>query len=342
MISKIFIKSEYPYVIAEIGQNHDGSLGQAHAFIDVVADCGADAVKFQTHIADQESTLFEPFRVNFSYEDETRYAYWKRMEFTEKQWKGLYDHAVARGIDFLSSPFSVAALEMLDRIGVSAWKFGSGEVFNRPLLDKAIETGKPIIISTGLSTLKEILEQVEYIRNKGGNVCVLYCVTAYPSKPGEINVRQIELLKKELMCPVGISDHSSTVFPALAAITLGAVAVEVHVTMSRYMFGPDVKASVLPEQLKEIVEGARFISEMLHSENDIRVRNKEQEELKSIFSKSLYYSDSLKKGHVINEKDLIAKKPNCGIDCSDIWKFIGRELAYDVSRDQVLCDEDFI
>ena len=135
MIEKIW-KGNEPYIIAEVSQNHDGSLGQAHAFIDAVAITGADAIKFQTHIAEAESTIYEPFRVKFSYEDDTRYDYWKRMEFTESQWKELYEHARNKGLDFLSSPFSVEALEMLDRIGVEAWKFGAGEVFNNILFNK--------------------------------------------------------------------------------------------------------------------------------------------------------------------------------------------------------------
>ena len=144
------IPSHDVYIVAEVSQNHDGSLGMAHAFIDAIAKTGADAVKFQTHIASEESTVHEPFRVKFSYCDDTRYDYWKRMEFTKEQWKGLYDHASALGLDFLSSPFSVKALRMLEDIGISAWKFGSGEVFNTVLLHEAIKTGKPILLSTGL------------------------------------------------------------------------------------------------------------------------------------------------------------------------------------------------
>ena len=133
------------YIIAEISQNHDGSLGQAHAFIDAVAGTGVDAIKFQTHIAEAESTPEEPFRVKFSYEDKTRYDYWKRMEFTPAQWERLQGHAQEAGLDFLSSVFSVEAFEMLESIGMPAWKLGSGEVYNKYLVEKMVKTGKPIL-----------------------------------------------------------------------------------------------------------------------------------------------------------------------------------------------------
>lgn len=334
-------RGDHPYIIAEISQNHDGSLGQAHAFIDAVATTGVDAIKFQTHIADQESTASEPFRVNFSYEDKTRYDYWKRMEFTEEQWAGLYKHAKDKGLDFLSSPFSDEALQLLDRIGVPAWKFGSGEVFNRLLIDKAIKTKKPIILSTGLSTYDEIKKYTKYIKSFGGEVCVLSCVTAYPSQPEMINIMDIERLMGILECPIGISDHSATVYPSLSAVTLGAKLVEVHVTMSPYMFGPDIKASVTIEQLSEIVEGSLFITKMLRSNNDYGTRSPERESLKKMFSKSLYYNKSMNKGKIITGDDLIAKKPNDGLDSNTKTLLIGRTLNRDVGKDDIVKLEDF-
>lgn len=331
----------HPYVIAEVSQNHDGSLGQAHAFIDAVATTGADAIKFQTHIADQESTAFEPFRVKFSYEDRTRYDYWKRMEFTDEQWSGLYEHAKEKGLDFLSSPFSVKALDILDKIGVPAWKFGSGEVFNQSLLDRAIQTRKPIILSTGLSTYDEIAKQVEHIGSKDGEACVLLCVTAYPSQPEMINILDVKKFLGMTHCPIGISDHSATVYPSLSAVTLGATVVEVHVTMSPYMFGPDVKASVTLEQLTEIVEGSRFITKMLRSKNNYDARDSGRESLKKMFSKSLYYNRNMDKGETITECDLIEKKPNDGIDSSMGKSFLGRVLNKDVIKDDLVRVEDF-
>src|SRR5437870_5935664 len=143
-------------IVGEVAQAHDGSLGIAHAFIDAIAAAGADAVKFQTHIAHAESTRAEPWRVRFSLQDESRYAYWRRMEFTEEQWLGLRRHALDRGLLFLSSPFSFEAVELLRRVGVAAWKVASGEAANAPMIDQMAATGLPVILSTGMSRLDEI------------------------------------------------------------------------------------------------------------------------------------------------------------------------------------------
>lgn len=339
MINDIWSRKR-PYVIAEISQNHDGSLGQAHAFVDAVAETGADAIKFQTHIAEEESTIYEPFRVKFSYEDDTRYDYWKRMEFTAEQWQGLYNHAKERGLDFLSSPFSEKALEILDKIGVPAWKFGAGEVFNERLVDLAIKTGKPILVSTGLSTYNEIESIVHKIKRNGNKVLLFQCVTAYPSTAEMIDIKQVIKLRDLFGCEVGISDHSSTIYPALAATTLGASAIEVHVTMSHYMFGPDIKASVDIEQLKQIVEGSQFISRMLNTEIDLSCRNNERDELKKMFSKSLYASRTILEGECIDDSMFKAKKPNGGIDSRELKNIIGKKIKNNLDKNAQLKWED--
>ncbi len=143
-------------VIGEVAQAHDGSLGAAHAYIDAIASSGADAVKFQTHIAAAESTPQEPWRVRFSYQDASRYEYWKRMEFTEEQWLGLKRHAEEKKLEFLSSPFSLEAARLLQRIGMKAWKVASGEVANAQLFDYMLETRLPVMLSTGMSSMEEI------------------------------------------------------------------------------------------------------------------------------------------------------------------------------------------
>lgn len=343
-IDKFFEGEKSTYVIAEISQNHDGSLGQAHAFIDAVAKTGADAIKFQTHIAEEESTLDEPFRVNFSYCDKTRYDYWKRMEFTESQWKQLYEHSCEVGLDFLSSPFSVAALEMLDKIGVPAWKFGSGEVFNEVLLKKAINTRKPIILSSGLSTIQDIDEQVRRIKDNGNNLILLECTTEYPSSPETIRLNMLEIYKKRYQCKIGLSDHSATIFPSLAAVALGASVIEVHVTMSKDMFGPDVKASVTMEELKTIVEGAVFINKMSKSRDEKVVIDDKRRELKRIFSKSLYAKCDLKCGDILAEDMIAIKKPydSDAIQVSDYERIIGKRIVEDIAKDSILMWENVL
>ncbi len=328
-----FFQNKGVYIIAEVSQNHDGSLGQAHAFIDAVAETGADAIKFQTHIAEEESTPSEPFRINFSYCDKTRYDYWRRMEFTEEQWFGLFQHANEKGLDFLSSPFSEAALHMLDKIGVPAWKFGSGEVFNERLLKMAVSTGKPIILSTGLSTFFDIDKQVQIVRNAGNDILIMQCTTEYPSSPETIALNVIPEYMQRYNCPVGLSDHSATIFPSLAAVTLGARAIEVHVTLSRKMFGPDIKASVTIEELETIVSGTHYIEKMLNNKGDKNVIKSNQKELKRIFSKSIYAKSDIEEGSMIEEKHLAIKKPYCGIDAADYNKVIGLKAKEKICKD---------
>jgi N-acetylneuraminate synthase len=255
-------------VVAEVGLSHDGSLGLAHAFIDEIARNGADAVKFQTHIAEAESTPAEPFRVKFSRQDATRYEYWQRIAFSEPQWQGLADHARERGLVFLSSPFSREAVDLLERVGMEMWKIASGEIGNLPLLDAMIATGRPILLSSGMSDMVEMDKAVDRVRRAGLPLAVLQCTTAYPCPPERVGLNMIPFFRARYGCSVGLSDHSGTIYPGLAAVTLGAEVVEVHVTMSRGMFGPDVPASITMEELRALVDGIRFVERMRASPVD--------------------------------------------------------------------------
>lgn len=151
------------YIIAEVAQAHDGSLGAAHAFIDIAADCGADAIKFQTHFAEAESTREEPFRVKFTTQDATRFDYWQRLEFTESQWRELAGHAADRGLTFLSSAFSMRAIDLLSDLDMAAWKIASGEVWNEPFMQAMTATGKPVLLSTGMANWDEIATAIGMI-----------------------------------------------------------------------------------------------------------------------------------------------------------------------------------
>lgn len=255
-------------LIAEIAQAHDGSLGTAHAYIDAVARTGADAIKFQTHIAAAESSPLEPWRVQFSYEDASRYDYWKRMEFTAEQWAGLKRHAEDRGLVFLSSPFSIEAVDLLERLGVSMWKIASGEVNNPTLMDAVLATGKPLLLSTGMSSWIEIDEAMERIERGRVRYTLLQCTSKYPVGPDEVGLNMLEVYRKRYACPVGLSDHSGTIWPSLAAVTLGASVIEVHVVFSRECFGPDVAASVTTAELSQLADGIRFIRGMRPVDKD--------------------------------------------------------------------------
>ena len=327
-------------VVGEIGQAHDGSLGTAHAYIDAVARAGAHAVKFQTHIAAAESTALEPWRVRFSPQDETRYEYWRRMEFTEPQWAGLRSHAREVGIEFVSSPFSLEAVELLQRVGVDAWKVASGEVGNLPLLAAVARDGRPVILSSGMSGLEELDRAVAVLREHGVHYTVLQCTSAYPCPPERVGLNQLAVLRERYQCPVGLSDHSGTIYAGLAAATLGIDLLEVHVTMSREMFGPDVPASVTTEELRGLVEGIRFIETALDHPVDKDVVAEDLAPLREMFTRSVVAARALARGTVLGLDDLTVKKPGTGLPPERLEALIGQRLVREVARDEQLRLDD--
>ena len=327
-------------IIAEVAQAHDGSLGMAHAFIDAIANAGANAVKFQTHIAAAESTPSEPWRVKFSLQDVTRYDYWKRMEFTEEQWHGLKEHADERGLKFLSSPFSIEAVELLTRVGVAAWKVASGEVSNTPMFERMAATGLPILLSTGMSPLSEIDAAVEHIKAKDVPLTVLQCTSMYPTPPEKIGLNMIPFFRKRYGCAVGLSDHSGTIYPGLAAATLGIDVLEVHATLSREMFGPDVPASVTTAELRQLVEGIRFIEKMMANLADKDAMAEELAPMRDLFTKSVVARVDLPAGTMLEAEHLTIKKPVTGIPASRLPEVVGRSLRRDVRADETLKETD--
>ena len=327
-------------IIGEVALTHDGSLGLAHAFVDAIASAGADAVKFQTHIASAESTPAEPFRVKFSRQDTTRYDYWQRMEFTEEGWRGLADHARERGILFLSSPFSIQAVELLERIGMPLWKIASGETSNALLLDRILETGTPVLLSTGMSPIEEIDAAVARVRARTVDVGVFQCTTAYPCPPEKIGLNLIPFYRERYGCWVGLSDHSATIYPGLAGAALGLDMLEVHVTLSRAMFGPDVIASVTTQELQQLVDGIRFIECMRAHPLDKNASAQETAPLRKLFTRSLVASTDLPAGTVIAREHVTVKKPGTGLPPDRLEEIIGRRLVRAVTADQVLAAED--
>ena len=327
-------------VVGEVAQAHDGSLGFAHAYIDAIANAGADAVKFQTHIASAESTVAEPWRVRFSAQDRTRYDYWRRMEFTEEQWGGLKSHAEARGLVFLSSPFSEEAVELLRRLDIRAWKVASGEVGNRALLDRLIATGLPIILSSGMSRLDELDRAVARVKDAGLPVTVLQCTSMYPCPPEKVGLHLMSGFRERYQCPVGLSDHSGTIYAGLAAATLGADMIETHVTLSLEMFGPDQSASITSAELRQLVDGVRFI-ERMHAvpltKDDLSA---ETAPLRALFTKSLAPRVDLPRGTVLTSVHLALKKPGTGIPEERMAEVVGRRLRRGLRVDELIqeCD----
>jgi len=331
-----------PYLIAEIAQAHDGSLGILHSYIYAIAKTGVHAVKFQLHIAEAESSAHEPFRVKFSYEDDTRFDYWKRMEFTLEQWKGIKLHCDEVGLDFICSPFSNLAVDWLEEIGTKSYKVGSGEVNNLLLLEKIANTRKPIIISSGMSSFAELDQTVAFLKSKNADFSILQCTTAYPTKPEQFGLNVIAELKSRYNVTIGFSDHSATIASGIAAVALGAEILEFHVVFSREMFGPDAKASLTFEETKQLAEAVDAIHTAISQPID-KNNNTEFTALKSIFEKSLALNKDLPKGHQVSFDDLEAKKPKgFGIAAADYQQIIGKTLKSDKLQWDFLNEEDLI
>ncbi|MDN3676710.1 N-acetylneuraminate synthase family protein [Flavobacterium paronense] len=329
-----------PYLIAEIAQAHDGSLGILHSYIDAVAKTGVQAIKFQMHIAEAESSIHEPFRVKFSKEDATRYDYWKRMEFSLEQWKDIKKHCDEVGLDFICSPFSNLAVDWLEEVGVHTYKIGSGEVNNLLLLEKITRTAKPIIISSGMSSFAELDKTVAFLKSKNAKFSILQCTTAYPTMPKQYGLNVINELKERYKVPIGFSDHSSKIATGIAAVATGAEILEFHVVFHRDIFGPDAVASLTIEEIKQLVEAVTEI--YLAKQNPINKNdNNAFKELKSIFEKSLAINKDLPIGHTITFEDLESKKPKgFGIPAQNFAAVIGRKLSNNKSKWDFLNEED--
>lgn len=330
------------FLIAEIAQAHEGSLGIAHSYIDALAETGVDAVKFQTHIAHAESSIHEPFRVKFSYEDATRYDYWQRMEFTPDQWAGLKQHCEDKGLEFLSSPFSNAAVDLLERVGVQRYKIGSGEVSNFLMLEKIAQTGKPILVSSGMSNWAELDQTIAFLKPFGNALTLLQCTTAYPTQPEQWGLNVLPELKKRYNLPVGFSDHSGDIYAGLAATVLGAEVLEFHAVFDKRMFGPDVLASLTIDQIKQLVTGVRQLETGLATPVD-KSNVIDFSPLKKMFEKSLAVNRSLGAGHIISFDDLEAKKPaGQGIPAKRFQEVIGKKLSSDIEADEFLCESHLL
>ena len=327
-------------LIAEIGQAHEGSLGLAHSYIDALAGTGVNTVKFQVHIAEAESSQYEPFRVKFSYEDDTRYDYWRRMEFTAEQWAGLKQHCEDKGMEFGASPFSQAAVDLLEKIGVKNYKIGSGEVSNFLMLEKIAKTGKPILLSSGMSSFEELDKSVDFIKGFGNELILFQCTTQYPTSAENSGLNVIPQMKQRYGLKVGLSDHSGTIYPGLAAVALGAELLEFHVVFDKKMFGPDASSSLTIEQVKQLSEGVNYISTSLA--NPVDKNNTEKyAQLKAMFGKSLAVNKDLKEGHTITVDDLETKKPaGYGISTTLFQSVLGKTITRDMTKWDFLTEND--
>jgi N-acetylneuraminate synthase len=325
------------FVIAEVGSVHDGSFGNAQRLIDVAAACGADAVKFQTHLPAAETLRDAPMPSYFK--GEPRFEYFARTGFTLEQWKKLAQHASSCGIEFMSSPFSAEAVAMLEDIGISRYKIPSGEVSNLPMLEVIAATGKPVLLSSGMSSWAELDAAVATIQRHHNRLSVMQCTSSYPCPPERVGLNVLVEMKARWGLPVGYSDHTLENNACLAAVALGATVVEKHLTFSRSMYGSDAKHSAEPAQLTALVQGIREIEAMLASpvdKNDLR----DFREMKEIFEKSVVSTRFIPAGTVITSEMLGIKKPGNGIPAARLNDVVGSVAAQDIAADFLIREAD--
>jgi N,N'-diacetyllegionaminate synthase len=325
-----------PRLIAEIGSVHDGSFGNACKLIEAAASCGADAAKFQTHIAEAETLRDAPSPGYF--QGEPRFDYFRRTGFTAQQWKELRSVCEANGIAFLSSPFSLEAVDLLEEVGVGAYKIPSGEVTNWPLLERVAATGKPALLSSGMSSWRELDGAVDILRSSGP-LTIMQCTTAYPCPPERVGLNVITEMRSRYDVPVGFSDHTTGMAAAFAAAALGADVIEKHLTFSRLMYGSDAANAMEPEDFRRLAEGLREIWAMRAApvdKNDLAPYR----DMKRIFEKSIVTARPLRAGHIIARGDLAFKKPGDGISASRYAEVLGKRAARDLPDEHKLSAAD--
>ena len=322
--------------IAEIGQAHDGSLGLAHSYIDSLKNTGVTDIKFQIHLANSESSIKEKFRKKFSYQDKTRFDYWKRIEFTQEQWLGLFRHCKANNINFVASPFSIDAVNLLKKIGCRTYKIASGEVNNYLMIDKILEQKKEIILSSGLSDFKELDQTTRRIKKKNNKLSILQCTSEYPTKVNNIGLNVITEIRKRYNVPAGLSDHSGNINTLLAATAVGAELLEFHVTFDKKSFGPDSIASIEVQKVKIMIKDLQYINTCIKSKVN-KSKIKINKKVKKIFSKSLSINKNLPKFYKIKIEDLESRKPGgAGINAKYYQKVVGRRLNKKIYKSNFL------
>ena len=333
------VTSENVFIIAEVGSVHDGSFGNAIKLIEAAANCGADAIKFQTHIPEAETTRDAPSPGYFTAED--RFSYFRRTGFTLDQWKALKMHCNTVGIMFLSSPFSNQAVDLLSELEMEVYKIPSGEVTNIPMLKKIAALDKPVFLSSGMSNWAEIDAAMAALEAVKSKLHLLQCSSMYPCKDEFVGLNVMLEMKQRYAVQVGFSDHTTDSYAILAAVSLGATVVEKHFTFSKLMYGSDAQHSMEPKEFSKLVDDIRGIERIMKSPvNKDNIHS--YENMKNIFEKSLVASRSLTRGETLLTTDIDIKKPGTGIPAADFDRYVGRILANTVEEDQLFSESDFL
>ncbi|MBR3139407.1 MAG: N-acetylneuraminate synthase [Methanobrevibacter sp.] len=326
---------ESTFIIAEIGVNHNGSIELAKNMIKSASRCGVDAVKFQTFRSEDlvtENAKTADYQQKYANES-SQLEMLKKLELTFEDFKELKDYASKCNVMFISSPFDINSVDLLENLNVSLYKLGSGELNNFELIDYVQKTNKPIILSTGMATLEEIKETYDFIENKE-NLIILHCITGYPTSFEEANLNFIKTLQDEFDVPIGFSDHSPGIELPIAAVALGACVVEKHFTLDKTLEGPDHKASLNPIEFKAMVDAIRNVEVAMG--DGVRRFSENELEIKKIARKSIILNEDVSEGMTIEKKMLTIKRPGTGIAPKYINQVIGKRVNQDLNKNTVL------
>ena len=326
------------YVIAEAGVNHNGSLELAKKMVDCAKKAGADCIKFQTYRAGNlvsKNATKAKYQMNNTDNEESQLDMLKKLELSYDEFTELNIYCKEKEIEFLSTAFDFESIDFLHSLDMKMWKIPSGEITNLPYLIKIAKLGKPIILSTGMSTLKEIESAVSILKSNGsGEITILHCTTEYPTPFTDVNLHAMNTIRKELQHKVGYSDHTQGVEVSIAAVALGASVIEKHFTLDRNMIGPDHKASLEPNQLQLMIDAIRNVELALGNSNKIPAESERKN--MSVARKSILAKKAIKKGELLTEDNLIVKRPGNGISPMKWFEVIGKTAIRDFCEDELI------
>jgi len=333
-------------IIAEAGVNHNGDMAIAMQLVDAAAKAGADYVKFQTFKAEDlvsRSAKKADYQVANTGNDDSQFAMLKKLELSEEDHLILIEHCKKNKVKFLSSAFDPSSLDILNAMGMELFKIPSGEITNYPYLVKVASYRKPVILSTGMSTMEEISAALDVLLKNGlskKDIIILHCTTEYPAPMQDVNLLAMQTIQKEFQVEVGYSDHTIGIEIPIAAVALGATVIEKHFTLDKKMEGPDHKASLEPKELKAMVAAIRNIEVALG--DGVKKLTEVEKKNSLVVRKSVHYAKDLDAGHVIGNTDVSLKRPGSGFPASKLSDIVGKKLSKAVKTDEMVSPEDLI
>ena len=338
-ILKMNSRKNSTYIIAEAGVNHDGSLTKAKKLIDVAKSSGADAVKFQTFSAENLATINSP-KANYQLgnnKNESQYRMLKRLELTKENHFILKKYCKKKKIEFISSAFSLEDIDFLNRLNLKTFKIPSGEINNRPYLEKIGKLNKKVILSTGMATVNEISHAIKlliYSGLKKKKISLLHCVSEYPADIKNLNLRFIRFLEKNFELNIGFSDHSTSIIVPSLAVSVGAKIIEKHLTLSNSLNGPDHKSSLNPNNFRKMILMVRQAEKALGLEKK-RI-SKEESQNRLVVRKSIVAKKNIKKNEILSYENITFKRPGKGISPMKIYNFLGKRSKKNFKKDEYI------